>query len=137
MVQTGEAVKRQYTFIKGKGDETRKYHVNAIIVDDFWKVVKEEELQEGDFEVESSISFGSSHWCRPTPREEHRPMESDEHCSIPTAQHRSTVHTESVASCETVRIMTHEYFAGKHSHPPKVFRITTRDIIWHHEPAAD
>ncbi|KAF2589015.1 hypothetical protein F2Q70_00038622 [Brassica cretica] len=31
-------------------------------------VVKEEKLQEGDFKVESSMSFGGSHWCRPRPR---------------------------------------------------------------------
>ena len=113
VVQTGEAVKRQEIFIKGKGDEALNYHVNVIIEDDLWQVVKEEMLQEGDFEVESSMSFRSSHWCRPTPREEHRPMESDEHQSIHYVQHRSM---ESVTSCETVRIMTHEEFAAKPPH---------------------
>ena len=53
MVQTGDDAKRQETFIKGKGDEGLKYHVNAIIEDDFWQVVKEEKLKEGDFKVES------------------------------------------------------------------------------------
>ena len=67
-----------------------KYHVNARIEYDFWQVVKEEKLQDGDFEVEISMSFESSHWCRPTPREEHRPMESEEHRSIPAIQHQST-----------------------------------------------
>ncbi|KAF3523363.1 hypothetical protein F2Q69_00047200 [Brassica cretica] len=38
-----------------------KHHVNAIIGDNFWQVVKEEKLQEGDFEVESLMSFGGSH----------------------------------------------------------------------------
>ena len=38
-----------------------KHHVNAIIDDDFWQVVKHEKLQEGDFEVDSSMSFGGSH----------------------------------------------------------------------------
>ena len=33
VVQTGEAVKKQKTFIKG--NEELKYHVNAIIKDDF------------------------------------------------------------------------------------------------------
>ena len=42
----------------GKGDESLKHHVNTIIYDDFWQVVKEEKLQEGDFQVESSMSFG-------------------------------------------------------------------------------
>ncbi|KAF2552957.1 hypothetical protein F2Q68_00034969 [Brassica cretica] len=41
-------------------------------------VVNEEELQERDFDVKSSMSFSSSHWCRPTPRDEHRSMEWDE-----------------------------------------------------------
>ena len=116
VVQIGEVVKKQEIFIKGKGDEALKYHVNAIRKDDFWQVVKEEKLQEGDFEVESSMSFGSSHWCRPTLRDEHRSMESDKHQSIPAVNHRST---ESAASCETIRIMTHEKFTAKHPHPPK------------------
>ena len=49
VVQTEEAVKKQKTFIKS--NESLKYHVNAIIEDDFWQVVKEEKLQEGDFDV--------------------------------------------------------------------------------------
>jgi len=44
VVQKGDTVKRQENFIKGKGDEALKYHVNAIIDDDFWQVVKEEKL---------------------------------------------------------------------------------------------
>nr|VDD31369.1 unnamed protein product [Brassica oleracea] len=49
-----------------------KHHVNAIIDDDFWQVVKHEKLQEGYFEVKSSMSFGGSHWCRSTSDFEHR-----------------------------------------------------------------
>ena len=64
-------------------------------------------------------------------------MKSNEHRSIPAAQHRSTIHTELVASCETVRIMTHEEFKAKHPYPPKTFHVTTRDIDRHPEPAAD
>ncbi|KAF2577680.1 hypothetical protein F2Q68_00004682 [Brassica cretica] len=94
----GETVKRQEAFIKGKGDESLKHHVSAIIDDDFWQVVKEEKLQEGDFHVESSMSFGNSHWCRPTPRDEYRTMETDEDQSISPTPHRST---EEVA--ETVK----------------------------------
>ncbi|KAF3560354.1 hypothetical protein F2Q69_00013587 [Brassica cretica] len=62
------------------------------------------------------MSFGSSHWCQPTLRDEHRSMESDKHQSIPAVNHRST---ESAASCKTIRIMTHEKFTAKHPHPPK------------------
>ncbi|KAF3536134.1 hypothetical protein F2Q69_00021401 [Brassica cretica] len=44
--------------------------------DDFWQVVKHEKLGEGDFEVESSMSFGGSHWCRPISMDTHcRPTE--------------------------------------------------------------
>ncbi|KAF2604994.1 hypothetical protein F2Q70_00025774 [Brassica cretica] len=79
VIQTGEDVKRQEASIKGEGEEALKHHVSAIIDNDSWQVVKHEKLQEGDFEVESSMSFGSSHLCRSTPREEHRPRESSEH----------------------------------------------------------
>ena len=40
MVQIGDAIKRQETFTKGKEDEELKYHMNAIIEDDFWQMVK-------------------------------------------------------------------------------------------------
>ena len=72
VVQTGEAVKRQEALVRGVGDDVMKQHVNAIIDDDLWQVVKHEKLQEGDFEVESSMSFGGSHWCRSMPDFEHR-----------------------------------------------------------------
>ena len=92
--------------------------MNAIIDDDFWQVVKEEKLQEGDFDVESSLSFTGSHWCQPTPRDEHRTMEWGEHRSTSDVRLRST---ESVASCEAVMIITHEEFTATHPHPPKPF----------------
>ncbi|KAF3590794.1 hypothetical protein DY000_02024596 [Brassica cretica] len=59
VVQTGDTVKRQ----EEAGFEKAKHHVNAIIDDDFWQVVRHEKLGEGDFEVESSMSFGGSQWC--------------------------------------------------------------------------
>ncbi|KAF3581752.1 hypothetical protein DY000_02031067 [Brassica cretica] len=46
----GDAVKRQEASTRGVGDDVMKHHVNAIIEDDFLQVVKEEKLQEGDFE---------------------------------------------------------------------------------------
>ncbi|KAF3489804.1 hypothetical protein F2Q69_00054764 [Brassica cretica] len=57
--------------------------------DDFWQLVKEEKLQEGDFQVKSSMSFSDLHWFRPTPRNEHLPMETDEDRSISATPHRS------------------------------------------------
>ncbi|KAF2567569.1 hypothetical protein F2Q68_00025643 [Brassica cretica] len=94
-----------------------KHHVNAIIRDDFWQVVKEEKLQEGDFEVESLMSFGGSHWCRSTPDHEHRSTVPSPNRSIGSPKHRSMIPTESTASCNAVRILTHEEFAAKHPHP--------------------
>jgi len=116
--------------MKGKDDESLKHHVNAIMDDDFWQVVKEEKLQEGDFHVESSMSFGGSHWCPPTPIHDHRPTEMDEHRLISGSPHRST---KEVASCVTVRILTHEEFAAKHPHPPKPLCIKKSDIDQHHD----
>ncbi|KAF3575333.1 hypothetical protein F2Q69_00059136 [Brassica cretica] len=65
-------------------------HLHNAVEDDFWQVVKEEKLQEGDFDVESSMSFGGSQWCRPTPIDENRSMEWDEQRSTLDVQHRST-----------------------------------------------
>ncbi|KAF3593556.1 hypothetical protein DY000_02022161 [Brassica cretica] len=71
-------------------------------------VVKEEKLQEEDFEVESLMSFGGSHWCRSTLDLEHRSTPDLEHRSTYTSpnrstrtpKHRSTTPTESTASCK-------------------------------------
>ncbi|KAF2620478.1 hypothetical protein F2Q68_00039381 [Brassica cretica] len=81
-------------------------------------MVKEEKLQEGDFEVESLMSFGGSHWCQSTPDHEHRSMVSSPNQSTGSPEHRSMTPTESTASCNAVRILTHEEFAEKHPHPP-------------------
>ncbi|KAF3606318.1 hypothetical protein DY000_02045194 [Brassica cretica] len=64
VVQTGDTVKRQEALAREARVEKPKHHINAIIDDDFWQVVKHEKLGEGDFEVESSMSFGGSLWCR-------------------------------------------------------------------------
>ncbi|KAF2571654.1 hypothetical protein F2Q70_00003136 [Brassica cretica] len=60
VVQTGDAVKRQEASTRRVRDDVMNHHVNAITEDDFWQVVKEEKLQEGDFEVESLMSIGGS-----------------------------------------------------------------------------
>ena len=134
MVQIGYTIKRQDAVIKGKADDSLKHHLNAIMDDDFWQVVKEEKLQEGDFQVEIPMSFGGSHWCRSTPSFKHRPMETDDHRSISVSPHRLT---KEVASCATVRILTHEEFTAKHLHPPKPFCIKNSDIDRHQDPLAD
>ncbi|KAF2581621.1 hypothetical protein F2Q68_00004853 [Brassica cretica] len=81
-------------------------------------VVKEEKLQEADFEVESLISFDGSHWCRSTPTTEHRSTYTNQDRSTGVPEYRSTTPTESIASCNAVKILTHEEFAAKHPHPP-------------------
>ncbi|KAF2565319.1 hypothetical protein F2Q68_00027011 [Brassica cretica] len=81
-------------------------------------VVKEKKLQEGDFEVESLMSFGGSHWCRSTPDFEHRSTSPSPNRSTGSPEHRPMTLTESSASCNAVRVLTHEEFAAKHPHPP-------------------
>ncbi|KAF2581701.1 hypothetical protein F2Q68_00004953 [Brassica cretica] len=56
--------------------------------DEFRQVVKEEKLQEGNFEVESLMSFGGSHWCRSTPTK----IDQDEYQSIDRQHLRSQPH---------------------------------------------
>ena len=90
VVHTGDAVKRQEA-----SNDVMKYHVNAIIEDDFWQVVKEEKLQEGDFEVESLMSFGGLHWCRSTPDFEHRSTSCSPNRSIRSPEHRPMTHQRS------------------------------------------
>ena len=114
VVQTGEAVKRQGALTRGVEDDVMKHHVNAIIGDDLWQVVKEETLQEGDFEVESLMSFGGSRWCRSTPSHEYQSTDVIQNRSTSSPGHRSTAPTELTASCNAVTIMTHEEFAAKH-----------------------
>ncbi|KAF3508730.1 hypothetical protein F2Q69_00003498 [Brassica cretica] len=88
-----------------------------IAADDFWQVVKEEKLQEDDFEVESLVSFGGSQWCRSTPDTEHRSIYTNTNRSTGTREHLSTTPTESTASCNAMRILTHEEFVAKHPYP--------------------
>ncbi|KAF3572996.1 hypothetical protein F2Q69_00058751 [Brassica cretica] len=63
------------------------------------------------------MSFGRSHWCRSTPDFEHRSTDFNKNRLIVSLEHRSTTPTESTASCNAVRIMTHEEFAARHPHP--------------------
>ncbi|KAF2586639.1 hypothetical protein F2Q70_00035951 [Brassica cretica] len=53
-------------------------HLRNATDDDFWQVVTHEKFGEGDFEVESSMSFGGSLWCRPMSMDAHRSTDHDE-----------------------------------------------------------
>ncbi|KAF3539512.1 hypothetical protein F2Q69_00021678 [Brassica cretica] len=64
------------------------------------------------------MSFGGSHWCRSTPDFEHRSTSPSLNRSTGSPEHRPMTPTESSASCNNVRILTHEKFAAKHPHPP-------------------
>ncbi|KAF3589846.1 hypothetical protein F2Q69_00029535 [Brassica cretica] len=96
-------------------DETAQHQSET---DDFWKVVKEEKVQEGDFEVESLMSFSGSYWCRSTPDFEYRSTSASPNRSTGSPEHRPMTPTESTASYNAVRILTHEEFTAKHPHPP-------------------
>ncbi|KAF2575035.1 hypothetical protein F2Q70_00002759 [Brassica cretica] len=105
-------------------------------------VVKEEKLQGGDFEVESLMSFGWSHWCRSTPTTEHRSTYTNQNRSTEVPEHRSTTPTESTASCNAVKTLTHEEFAAKHPHPPspdnvRIDRHTNNNVDRHTEASID
>ncbi|KAF3611185.1 hypothetical protein DY000_02048871 [Brassica cretica] len=63
------------------------------------------------------MSFGRSHWCRSTPTTEHRSTYTHQDRSTGVPEHRSTTPTESTASCNAVKILSHEEFAAKHPHP--------------------
>ncbi|KAF2543451.1 hypothetical protein F2Q68_00031350 [Brassica cretica] len=88
--QTAEAVKKQEALTKGKAVESERHHVNAISDNDFGEVLEQEKLEVDTFLVESSMSIGSSYWCRPTPTTDHRPTPITEHRPTPKTEHRST-----------------------------------------------
>ncbi|KAF2560906.1 hypothetical protein F2Q70_00016829 [Brassica cretica] len=121
VAQTGDTIKRQEALAREVGVEKAKHHVNAILDDDFWQEVKHEKLGEGDFEVESSMSFGGSHWCRPMSMDANRSTDQEEDRSMDYSRHRSKSSAELTAEYSAVRIMTHEEFAEKHPHPPSPF----------------
>ncbi|KAF3559994.1 hypothetical protein F2Q69_00012752 [Brassica cretica] len=93
-----------------------------------------EKLGEGDFEVERSMSFGGSQWCRPMSMAAHRSTDHYEDRSTYYSNHRSTASAKSTPECSAVRIKTHEEFAEKHTHPPSPFYVK---IDRRHEPAVD
>ncbi|KAF3485223.1 hypothetical protein F2Q69_00052138 [Brassica cretica] len=72
--------------------------------------------------------------CRSTPNHEHPSTEVIQNRSTSSPGCRSTIPTESTASCKAVRIMTHEEFAAKHPHPPSLVYI---NIDRHSDPTID
>ncbi|KAF2602595.1 hypothetical protein F2Q70_00025848 [Brassica cretica] len=116
---TAEAVKKQEALVKGKAVESEKHEVNASSDDDLGEVLEQEKLKEDAFLVESSMSIGSSYWCRLTPTTEHRSTSTAEHRSTSSAEHRST---PLLGSDKTVRIQSHSDFAARHPHPPTLAR---------------
>ncbi|KAF2580572.1 hypothetical protein F2Q68_00004881 [Brassica cretica] len=80
------------------------------------------------------MSFGRSYWCRSTPDFEHRSTDFNQNRSTGSPEHRSTTPTESTASCDAGRIMTHEEFAAKHPHPPSLIYFK---IDRHSDPVID
>ncbi|KAF2576422.1 hypothetical protein F2Q70_00003903 [Brassica cretica] len=80
------------------------------------------------------MSFGGSHWCRSTPSHEQRSTKVIQNRSTSSPGHRSTTPTESTASCNVVRIMTHEEFAAKHPNPPSPVYVK---IDQHSDPVID
>ncbi|KAG5410179.1 hypothetical protein IGI04_006498 [Brassica rapa subsp. trilocularis] len=71
-------------------------------------VVRNENLEEGDFEIESSMSLGGSQWCRLMSMNSHRSTDHDEDRWTDYSKHRSTSSADST-ECNT------------HPHPPSPF----------------
>ena len=87
VAQTGDTVKRQEAFAREVGVEKAKHQVNAILDDFFWQVMTHEKLGEGDFKVESSMSFSGSQWYRPMSMDAHRSIDHDEDRSTDYSGH--------------------------------------------------
>ncbi|KAF2573707.1 hypothetical protein F2Q70_00003783 [Brassica cretica] len=88
----------------------------------------------------NNMNYGSSYYQKPPPPTQESKIEemldrvleaqqrmtvdfsgkeiSSPNRSTGTPEHRSTTPTESTASCNAVKILTHEEFAVKHPHPP-------------------
>ena len=56
---------------------------DSILDNEFGKILEEEKREEDVFLVESSMSMGSSYWCRPTPTSKHRSTSSPERRPTP------------------------------------------------------
>ncbi|KAF3605442.1 hypothetical protein DY000_02049722 [Brassica cretica] len=132
--QTAEAMKIQEALVKGKAVERERYQVEAILNNDFGKVDEHEKLEEEAFLVESSMTIGSSHWCRSTPSAEHRSTSSAEHRSTLSVRHRSAPPEEYVG---TVRFHRHSEFSTRHPYPPIPYSVKTDEIDRYHHDVID
>ncbi|KAF3521336.1 hypothetical protein F2Q69_00047338 [Brassica cretica] len=79
-------------------------------------------------------SLSGSHWCRSTPDFEHRSTDVNPNQSTSSLENRLMTPTESTASCNAVRIMTHEEFAARHPHLPRPVYVK---IDRHSDPVID
>ena len=89
--------------------------------------MKHEKLQEGDFQIESSMSIGGNHWYRPMSEHDHRSMYANSNRTMDSDEHRPMDLEESTHECNAVKILTHEEFAAKHPHPPSPYNIDRQD----------
>jgi len=65
--QTVEDVRKQEALIKENAGEVERHRVDDILGNGFGEVLEQEKLEEDVFLVESSMSVGSSYWCRLAP----------------------------------------------------------------------
>ena len=124
--QTAEAVRKQEALIKENVVEVERHRVDDILDNGFWEVLEQEKLEEDAFIVESSMSVGSSYWCRPTPPTEHRSTSSLERRPTPSDKHRSK---PLLGSDKIVQIQSHSDFAARHPHPPTRARVKLKEFV--------
>ena len=135
--QTAKAVKKQEALVKEKTVESERHQVYVISDNYIGEVLEQEKLKEDAFLVESSMSIGSSYWCRSTPTTEHQWIPTTKHRSTLSAEHQSTSLAEHrstplLGSDKTVRIQNHSNFAAQHPHPPILY-CAKRDNIDRHQ----
>ena len=123
------------SLIKGKGYEAQKNHVNAIIDEDLWQVVKEEKLRVGDFKVESTMAVYTGvyrHNTRNFDRWSH--TSTDRHTLSSTNRHHTWIqldHLRQWGSWPTKSSQLDTLIQ------PKPYRVTTEDIDWQHQSVSD
>ncbi|KAG5384492.1 hypothetical protein IGI04_035962 [Brassica rapa subsp. trilocularis] len=105
-------------------------------------VVRNENLEEGDFEIESSMSLGRSQWCRPMSMNSHRSTDNDEDRWTDYSSHRSTSSANST-ECNAnshLSILTHPPLSTKkidRSVNSTIDRQSESDVDRHNTPPID